>query len=787
MINFGVAILIGLASYLVIFSIVVIVKKIFKKVIIEKIIQDINWAYGFAAFLLLYLVSLLVVYLTYSRTTYFSLISMAVATSLVVIFVPFKSFINKIRAKQIKEVNKFNFVKYAGIILILLLEVFAFSNVSSKKDNGLIEVPFNSELILRSDANVKDGKMVFDRQRQYFILDNREHSFSNIYLDLECDVETKTQIDFFVSKDDDKYEYAFSYPSNPNFDEFEYYDISEISGEDYIQVVVVIDETNVHDSGKIPAVRLKQIAINRAFPFVFNALRLVIVEAIFLTVMIVIKKGRQLKFKSTNNLAILERIILLLCGVGLVFVLVEALINSSTHFVSVNDINNAESPIYYQLFHALKKGQMHLDIEPSAELLALENPYDPSARTGVSYLWDHAFFNGKYYCYYGAAPVFLVMFPIYYLSGMKMIPSILLIQEIGTLFSILTFLLVLVNLTKLMFKEVNMPTLILLLVGATFSSLLLSNTIFKVGWYNEGIYRIPYSYGLCFYFLTLLMILKAFNNSRFRILFLGLAGLSVVLMMASRPTLIIGFVLFIPLFIKILLEKYPWKRKLIDFAPMVGVVILGAVILCYYNYARFNSITEFGQSYQLTVVDGTTLSYSLEGVFPTLANYYLMPPYLDGGMFPNIDYGWGDFAPAYHSYNAGSIGILMIPMMWGIFALPFVFNKEDNLYLRIMLYAAPFVIFFIAYTTYCFGGTCPRYVVEITALSMLFGFIPLLKTFDLLYKRKPITSVVLLILSVSVSFVIGFSLLFTNFDGWNEGGQLGLLEVIRSIFNQYNI
>lgn len=787
MINFGVAILIGLASYLVIFSIVVIVKKILKKVIIEKIIQDINWVYGFAAFLLLYLVSLLVVYLTYSRTTYFSLISMAVATSLVVIFVPFKSFINKIRAKQIKEVNKFNFVKYAGIILILLLEVFAFSNVSSKEDNGLIEVPFNSELILRSDANVKDGKMVFDRQRQYFILDNREHSFSNIYLDLECDTETKTQIDFFVSNDDDKYEYAFSYPSNPNFDEFEYYDISEISGEDYIQVVVVIDETNVHDAGKIPAVRLKQIAINRAFPFVFNALRLVIVEAIFLTVMVVIKKGRQLKFKSTNNLAILERIILLLCGVGLVFVLVEALINSSTHFVSVNDINNAESPIYYQLFYALKKGQMHLDIEPSAELLALENPYDPSARAGVSYLWDHAFFNGKYYCYYGAAPVFLVMFPIYYLSGMKMIPSILLIQEIGTLFSILAFLLVLVNLTKLMFKEVNMPTLILLLVGATFSSLLLSNTIFKVGWYNEGIYRIPYSYGLCFYFLTLLMILKAFNNSRYRILFLGLAGLSLVLMMASRPTLIIGFVLFIPLFIKILLEKYPWKRKLIDFAPMVGVVILGAVILCYYNYARFNSILEFGQSYQLTVVDGTTLSYSLEGVFPTLANYYLMPPYFDGGMFPNIDYGWGDFAPAYHSYNAGSIGILMIPLMWGIFALPFVFNKEDNLYLRIMLYAAPFVIFFIAYTTYCFGGTCPRYVVEITALSMLFGFIPLLKTFDLLYKRKPITSVVLLIIIVSVSFVIGFSLLFTNFDGWNEGGQLGLLEVIRSIFNQYNI
>lgn len=787
MINLGISILIGLASYLVVFGLVILAKKFLKKESFKALIKDLNNLYCASAYLVVYLVLLLVVYLTYSRTTYFSIISMSLGASLCFVFVPFKSFVDKLRYKQFKQLKIFDLVKYSGIVVILLLESLMFSNVASKKDDGLAEIPFSSDLIIENDGVIENGKIVFSEQRQYIVLDNKDHSMHSIYLDLECDVDTKTQIDFFVSNDNIHYDYAYSFPSNPKYDEFEYYDMSEISDKDYIQVVFVIDETNVHDAKKIPSIRLKRITVNKAFPFVFNALRFALIEGAFIGAVLIIQKGRKITYKSTENTAILERIILLLCGVGLIFIIVNALINSSLHFVIADQVNGKDDPIYYQIFNSLKNGHVHLDFEPSPELMALENPYDPGARGGISYLWDHAYYNGKYYCYYGLSPVLLVMFPIYWLSGCKYIPSIVLLEEIGTLFSTLTFLLLIVALVRLMFKKVNMPILIFLLVGALFTSLLLSNTIFKVGYFNEGIYRVPYSYGLCFFFLTILMAVKAFNNSKLRILHLGFLGLAVVLLVATRPTLLLGFILIIPIFIKILLEKYSWKRKIIDLAPMVGIVIVGAVLICYYNYIRFNSIFEFGQSYQLTVVDGTQLSFSVKGLIPTLANYYIMPPSFGGNQFPYIGYGWGDFAPAYHSYNAGSIGLLFFPMIWGLFAIPFVFDKKDSIYLRIMFYLSPIVIFLIAFTIYCFGGVCPRYVVELTAISMVFAFVPLLKVFDILYKKKPITSIVSLVVVVFVSVFISFNLLFCGFDGWIEGDQFGLLEVIRSVFNEYNI
>ena len=52
--------------------------------------------------------------------------------------------------------------------------------------------------------------------------------------------------------------------------------------------------------------------------------------------------------------------------------------------------NVASQQPYVQQFDALKKGRLSLDVEPSPELLALENPYDRGQRDGVSALWDRA-------------------------------------------------------------------------------------------------------------------------------------------------------------------------------------------------------------------------------------------------------------------------------------------------------------------------------------------------------------------------------------------------------------
>ena len=787
MMNFFLALLIGLGMYGVTFGATILFKKIIKKNDLKALFFDWDNVFKAGSFLTLYLIFLLIIYLSYSRSTTLSIILLSLATSLSTIFIPFKSLFNKVKNKQFKEINYFKAVGFFGMILLLVLEVTTFSNVSFKKDDEMIDVPFNSALIIENTGETKEDTIVFSNQRDYLTFDNTNHDMKAIYLDFSSEVETRLQIDVYASSDGVTYYFYEDYRFNPQFSTFEYFSLKHYQQDNYIRLQFVVDETNVYNRLDLKPITLHKIVINKAFPFVFNGLRFALMVSALSLILLVIKKGKDLAFKEVESVKKVERWILILTGIGLIYLIVNALICSSTHFVPIDEVNGESSAIYYQLFDALRKGQLHLDnYEGIDKLSALSHPYEPDNRN-FFYLWDHAYYNGKYYCYYGIAPVLLVMFPLYLLSGLKYVPSLLFVLEIGTLFSILTFLLAVTSLVKLLFKNINIPILIFTLIGGIFTSLLLSNTIYKVGNYNEGIYRIPYAYGLCFFFLTFLMLFKAYQNSKYRILYLGFAGLSVVLLMASRPTLVFGLIMTIPLLLKIWLEKYPIKRKLLDNVPMVTVVIIGAIFICLYNYKRFDSIFEFGQTYQLTLTDNTKLAYSTKGILPTFGNFYILPPKYVGSPFPFYEYGYKEYFEKYHVYNAGSIGLLYFPMLWGVFVMPFVFNKKDDLFLRIMLYISPLFIFLLAFTTYCFAGVCPRYVVELTAISTFFTIIPLLKCFEKLCSLNKITAIISLAIIVLSSSFLGLNLLFGGFDGWKEADQHGLLEVIRSIFNHYNI
>ena len=787
MMNFFLALLIGLGMYGGIFTITILFKKFIKHLDLKSSFYDWNNVFRAGSFLALYLIFLLIVYLSYERSSVLSIILLALATSLSVIFIPFKEVINKVKNKQFKEINYVKTVGFLGTIVLLILEVTAFSNVSFKKDDQAIEVPFDSALIVQNTGTVNDDSIVFDHQRGYLSFDNTAHEMKAIYFDFSSDDETRIQIDIYASNNGVDYYFYEDYKFNPNYSEFEYFSLEKYQQENYLKFQFVIDETNVYNTSELKPITLHKIVINRAFPFVFNGLRFALMVSGLSLILLVISKGRDLLFKEIDAVKKVEKAILILTGIGLIYLIVNALVCSSTHFVPIDQVSGDSNAIYYQLFDALRKGQLHLDATEGIDKLnALSHPYEPENRN-FYYLWDHAYYNGKYYCYYGIAPVLLVMFPFYLLSGLRYVPSVLLVLEIGTLFSILTFLLAITGLIKLMFKKINIPVLVFALIGALFTSLLFSNTIYKVGNYHEGIYRIPYAYGLCFLFLVYLMLFKAYQNSKLRIMYLGFAGLGVVLLMASRPTLIFALIMTIPLLLKIWLEKYPIKQKIIDNIPMVSVVLIGAVFICLYNYLRFDSIFEFGQTYQLTLTDNTKLAYSGKGILPTIGNFYILPPQSTHSQFPFFEYGYKDYFERYHVYNAGSVGLLYFPMLWGVFAMPFVFNKKDDLFLRIMLYISPLFIFVLAFTTYCFAGVCPRYVVELTAIASFFTIIPLLKGFEKLYELNKITAIVSLTVIVLVSSFLGLNLLFGGFDGWKEADQHGLLEILRSIFNHYNI
>ena len=104
-----------------------------------------------------------------------------------------------------------------------------------------------------------------------------------------------------------------------------------------------------------------------------------------------------------------------------------------------------------------------------------------------------------------------------------------------------------------------------------------------------------------------------------------------------------------------------------------------------------------------------------------------------------------------------------------------------------MLYMSPFIIFLIAFTTYCYAGYCPRYVVELTALSAFIGIITTYKLFEKIAHYNGLAALIPLSLVLFTSASLGFNLLFESFDGWIAGDVHGLLEIVRSIFNNYNI
>src|SRR5271157_4620469 len=63
---------------------------------------------------------------------------------------------------------------------------------------------------------------------------------------------------------------------------------------------------------------------------------------------------------------------------------------------------------YDQLATAFEHRSLSIETKPTRALLALPDPYDPSARAGINYPKDFSLYNGKYYLYFGPVPALIL-------------------------------------------------------------------------------------------------------------------------------------------------------------------------------------------------------------------------------------------------------------------------------------------------------------------------------------------------------------------------------------------
>ena len=407
---------------------------------------------------------------------------------------------------------------------------------------------------------------------------------------------------------------------------------------------------------------LKGITINRAVPLRLSPLRLLLFFFLALGIRM-LRRNETLALPCTDPNS---RLTVAACVITLVCVLTAGFLTVLYRGAPTPDIfrSNTGNQITRELVDAFEAGQVSLLTKPSKELLSLNNPYDWSerSRAGVSYLWDHCLYQGKYYSYYGIAPVLLLFLPYHLMTGFYF-PTPEAVFLFGTLGIIFLTLIWLTFIRKFFPKlPLRFGVAGLILLQATSGI-----------WYcfsSPLFYEIAQSSGFCFTTAGFWLLLSSGcigkgAVSRTRLCF---SSICLSLAVLCRPTLAvycIAALFFLAFGLKMCLAEAkergagPVKPAITYLlASLLPFAVIGSVQMIY-NYLRFDSFFDFGIQYSLTINDFTRSEYHFRFVLIGLYNYLVAVPQFDLD-FPFIHSSFQtlDTNGYYFVANRYAIGIL---------------------------------------------------------------------------------------------------------------------------------
>jgi len=250
---------------------------------------------------------------------------------------------------------------------------------------------------------------------------------------------------------------------------------------------------------------------------------------------------------------------------------------------------------YHDLTEAIARGNVYLDEAPSDTIINMDNPYDNGLRdellkeNGDNFRLDVAYYNGKYYVYFGILPVILFFLPFYLVTGYHI--------SIGIVLSILLILyyiscyLFLFELNKIWHRNILtrhffLSYILLILAG---------NGLYAMR--SKIFYAVPILFSISLVLLGLSLLIKwKFNNNN---IYIVLGSFLIGLTAACRPQFLIA-ILFIPILV---FDDCKSFVKIFCFCLIPLSIV--AIFVGYYNYIRFGEWFEFGANYNLTGNDMT--------------------------------------------------------------------------------------------------------------------------------------------------------------------------------------
>lgn len=511
---------------------------------------------------------------------------------------------------------------------------------------------------------------------------------------------------------------AGSYCFIPSDEEFQVY---RVASKGKLRALKLVFEEDCQDTA------VTEVVLNQPVAFGCNIFRLLFLFAVAAAVYL-IKKLQLWRAvydpqKTKHQIALLTMVCL--CFLQAIFVGGAADYPELLEYPLRDPVNN--HGCYTQLFDAFKKGQLNLDIDyDAAALEALENPYDHAERSeklggADKPFWDRAYFEGEFYCYFGAAPVFTIYFPVYLLTGH--IPSEGLAILLLSIFAAAFLSLALLRWIRTFCRKAPLLLVILAVPALICGSLVYVLQSCPTFYYIAVLSGIT-SLAMLFYFS---MAACQAAGKRRKLLFV-LAGVSVVLTAGSRPNLVLfGFVV-LPLFLGVLRDRsISCKNRVKDAAFFLLPVIIGAALLMGYNYGRFGSIFEFGSRYQLTMSDISYNKADFHLFLPALYHYFFQPPIFQG-KFPFINLGYTDLGIyGNYLYLYYNIGAFCIPAALGVFGVGAVTCGKENRIKRAVYLLIPCIAILVAFLDICLGGVHFRYTADILFPLIFAGLLVLIE------------------------------------------------------------
>ncbi len=558
--------------------------------------------------------------------------------------------------KNIQKLIKFFLL---SLVISFFLEIFVFNfrtfqSLSYQQENLTDKITYNG-----IEKNNDNSFTVIDEKNNYIEIENINKKIDNIKLDFDI---SKKYIEYIIyATDEANSEYLqlhtrYLYPS---IEKSKYVKLNMYGNSSKIKIKFIGNNINL---------KIKGISINEKVPFDISLIRVLLVFAVIFAFLIVRSKSEFYKYKvDFKNKYQIGIMIFCVLAISLIFGCIIYKNPTSRTYIEHHQQ-------YQKLTESLLKGKVSLDIEPTKELLELENPYDYYLRTKIEEetnkkigQWDHAFYNGKYYVYFGIGPVIFGYLPYYVLFG-KHITNYVIVLVISIL-TLIGMLLLLKEVTKRYFK--NIPFLLFIIMYGFLASILLKIVS------SPTIYIVPIVYALMFTFFGLYFMISSIKKDKISTPLIMAGSMCMALVASCRPQFLVGSFLLIPIFWdsifkdRTLFSKKSIKQTIAFIMPYVIV----AGLLMFYNYIRFDSILEFGSNYQITNMDMSKRGFKIDRIGFAVFTLLFQLPILNA-TFPFIQK-----SSVLNNYMGNVLtgiiygGILMTNLLLWLGVLSFKFKK----------------------------------------------------------------------------------------------------------------